>query len=126
MRRCSPCALAALLTLVALTSCDQNAKRGPTAPQPAEADLIAELSAIGYVEGTEAAGTNAGVSITSKPSGTGDRGRALEVTPSQQVVWEFHDPFRVGEKRDRVAGLYALERVPRPNWLAGTRPRVRK
>ena len=55
-----------------------------------------------------------------------DRGRGLEIQPSQEIAWAFHNPFRVGEKRDRVADLYTLERVPLQNWLAGTRPHGRK
>ena len=50
-----------------------------------------------------------------------DRGRGLEIQPSQEI-----NPFRVGEKRDRVADLSTLECVPLQNWLAGTRPHGRK
>lgn len=48
-----------------------------------------------------------------------DRGRVLEVTPGKDVVWEFRNPFRAGKGGDRVAQVYALERVPasRVAWL---------
>ncbi len=40
-----------------------------------------------------------------------DGGRALEVTGDGEVVWEFRSPYRVGERGDKVAHLYTLERV---------------
>ncbi len=40
-----------------------------------------------------------------------DGGRALELTGDGEVAWEFHSPYRVCERRDRVAHLYSLERV---------------
>ena len=48
-----------------------------------------------------------------------DRGRALELTEDGDVVWEFRSPYRVGERGDKVAGLYSLERVgaDRASWL---------
>jgi hypothetical protein len=46
-----------------------------------------------------------------------DRGRVLEVTPNEQLVWEFRSPFRVGEDGDRIAAIYALDRVPESLWL---------
>jgi hypothetical protein len=48
-----------------------------------------------------------------------DGGRALEVTEGGEVVWEYHSPFRAGDSRDKVAGLYSLERVApsRISWL---------
>lgn len=48
-----------------------------------------------------------------------DRGRALEVTPDKRVVWEYRSPYRVGEERDRVAGIYSMQRIPgsRTAWL---------
>jgi hypothetical protein len=39
-------------------------------------------------------------------------GRALEVTPEKQVVWEFVNPARAREHPDRIAVLYALQRLP--------------
>jgi len=48
-----------------------------------------------------------------------DRGRALELAEDGDVVWEFRSPYRVGERGDKVAGLYSLERVgaDRASWL---------
>jgi hypothetical protein len=48
-----------------------------------------------------------------------DRGRALELAEDGEVVWEFRSPYRVGERGDKVAGLYSLERVSadRASWL---------
>jgi hypothetical protein len=40
-----------------------------------------------------------------------DRGRALELTGDGGIVWEFRSPYRVCERRDRIAHLYSLERV---------------
>jgi hypothetical protein len=49
-------------------------------------------------------------------------GRALEVTPDRRVVWEFVNPSRAGEKKELVATLYNLERVPRDlPFLVGVR-----
>jgi hypothetical protein len=48
-----------------------------------------------------------------------DRGRALELAEDGDVVWEYRSPYRVGERGDKVAGLYSLERVgaDRISWL---------
>jgi hypothetical protein len=53
-----------------------------------------------------------------------DRGRALELTEDGEVVWEFRSPYRVGERLDRVASLYSLERVSAAStvWLATAIP----
>ena len=40
-----------------------------------------------------------------------DRGRVLEVAGEDEVVWEFHSPYRVGEGDEKVAHLYSLKRV---------------
>ena len=49
-----------------------------------------------------------------------DRGRALEISPRQEIVWEFRNPHRVGEGDGLTANLYSLERVEaeRAAWLA--------
>jgi len=39
-------------------------------------------------------------------------GRALEVTPGKEVVWEYDNPFRAGRKNELVATLYQAFRVP--------------
>ena len=40
-------------------------------------------------------------------------GRALETTPDGRVVWEWINPNRAGRKKELVATLYSLKRVPR-------------
>ena len=39
-------------------------------------------------------------------------GRALEVTSSGKVVWEFVNPNRIGKKKQLVAVIYFMHRVP--------------
>ena len=48
-----------------------------------------------------------------------DGGRALELAQDGEVVWEFHSPYRVHERGDKVASLYTLERVgaDQTSWL---------
>ena len=41
-----------------------------------------------------------------------DAGRAIEVTPAGETVWEYVNPFRVGEKKELQATLKQLERLP--------------
>jgi Arylsulfotransferase (ASST) len=41
-----------------------------------------------------------------------NQGRAIEVTPGKDVVWEYRNPFRSGEKNELVATLHQLERLP--------------
>jgi hypothetical protein len=41
-----------------------------------------------------------------------DRGRAFEVTPAGETVWEFVNPERAGEERELVASLLELVRLP--------------
>jgi hypothetical protein len=38
-------------------------------------------------------------------------GRVLEITPENRVVWEFVNPYRVGENRDLIAVVYFMKRV---------------
>jgi hypothetical protein len=45
--------------------------------------------------------------------GESNFGRALEVTKDHRIVWEFVNPNRAGSKKELVATLYYLERVPR-------------
>ena len=42
-----------------------------------------------------------------------DSGRAFEVTAAGHIVWEFHSPHRVGRRREYVAALLAMTRLPR-------------
>jgi hypothetical protein len=46
-------------------------------------------------------------------------GRALEITPDGEAVWQFRSPFRTLESEDIVAGLYSVERVgpSQTSWL---------
>jgi hypothetical protein len=48
-----------------------------------------------------------------------DRGRVIEVAGDLRVVWEFRNPYRVGARRDRVARIYSVQRVPESavSWL---------
>lgn len=41
-----------------------------------------------------------------------DGGRALEVTPEHELVWEFHSPHRAGDAGEFVATLFDLIRLP--------------
>ena len=48
-------------------------------------------------------------------------GRAIEVAPSKQIVWEFRTPSRAGDNGELIAGLYELERLEPDfplQWLA--------
>lgn len=40
-----------------------------------------------------------------------DNGRALEVTPEKEIVWEFYTPHRAGEHAELIATLFELKRV---------------
>ena len=39
-------------------------------------------------------------------------GRAIEVTPGREIVWEYDDPFHAGDKNELVATLYQAVRLP--------------
>ena len=41
-----------------------------------------------------------------------DAGRAFEVTPSGEIVWEFLSPWRAGEAGELVATLFEVVRLP--------------
>jgi outer membrane protein assembly factor BamB len=41
-----------------------------------------------------------------------ENGRALEVSPEGELVWEFVSPHRAGERGELVAALFELERLP--------------
>jgi hypothetical protein len=51
-----------------------------------------------------------------------ENGRALEVTPAGEVVWEFRSPHRTGEEDELVAVLFEMERLPPDFLLPGTIP----
>ncbi len=40
------------------------------------------------------------------------QGRAFEVTPEKQIVWEFHSPHHAGENNEYVASLLEVIRLP--------------
>jgi len=47
-------------------------------------------------------------------------GRAIEVTPERELVWEFYNPHRAGEGDAFIANLFDLIRIPAqqpPPWL---------
>jgi len=47
-------------------------------------------------------------------------GRALEVTPEGEIVWEFYTPARAGDDDELIANLFEIERLPRDfpvDWL---------
>ncbi len=41
-----------------------------------------------------------------------ENGRALEVTPQGRVVWELNNPHRAGERKELVAVLFEVVRLP--------------
>jgi hypothetical protein len=54
-----------------------------------------------------------------------DGGRAFEVTPSREIVWEYYNPARAGEKGDLIANLSELTRIDRAavaDWLPAAAP----
>jgi len=53
-----------------------------------------------------------------------DAGRAFEITPEKEIVWEFYNPHRGGDDLEYIACLFDLVRVDRDEvdgWLAGVR-----
>jgi len=48
-----------------------------------------------------------------------DNGRAFEVTRDNEIVWEFVSPHRAGAKKEFVASLFELKRIPKSyaRWL---------
>lgn len=49
-----------------------------------------------------------------------DAGRALEITPEGEIVWEFLNPARAGDEREYIATLFDVVRVPEESvagWL---------
>lgn len=50
-----------------------------------------------------------------------DAGRAFEVTPEGDTVWEFYNPHRAGPEGVYIAALFTMVRLPsdfHPDWLA--------
>lgn len=49
-----------------------------------------------------------------------DRGRAFEVTPEKEIVWEFLNPHRAGENDEFIAAISEMLRLPadfRIDWI---------
>ena len=44
-----------------------------------------------------------------------NRGRALEITKDEELVWEFENPNRAGEDGELVAAVFSVVRVPK-SW----------
>jgi hypothetical protein len=54
-----------------------------------------------------------------------DGGRALEVTAAGEIVWEYYNPARAGEKNDLIANLSEMTRIERASvaeWLPAAGP----
>lgn len=49
-----------------------------------------------------------------------ESGRAIEIDPEGEVVWEFVSPHRAGRDQELVATLFDVVRLPRPGWLEGS------
>lgn len=55
-----------------------------------------------------------------------DNGRAFEITPDGEIVWEFYNPNRAGENDEYIATLFDLVRVPSTfslDWMDSGPPR---
>jgi len=53
------------------------------------------------------------------------RGRAFEVTPGKDIVWEYINPARAGEHRELIAAVFEALRLPLDfgkDWLAPATP----
>jgi DNA-binding beta-propeller fold protein YncE len=48
-----------------------------------------------------------------------DRGRVLEITPDEELAWEFRSPYRTGKQRNLIAMVYSLDRIDESKvaWL---------
>ena len=49
-----------------------------------------------------------------------DRGRAFEVTPEREIVWEYVNPAQAGAEAQYIASLFEVIRIPREHvagWL---------
>jgi hypothetical protein len=54
-----------------------------------------------------------------------DGGRAFEVTPAGEIVWEFYNPHLAGENEEWIAVILELQRLPRDfpiSWASGAAP----
>lgn len=50
-----------------------------------------------------------------------NNGRAFEITPEGEIVWEFYNPNRTGQDQELIATLFDMTRieVDFPAWLSG-------
>jgi hypothetical protein len=55
-----------------------------------------------------------------------DAGRAFELTPEKEIVWEFLNPNRAGEGGRYIASLFELVRLPADLDLSFTRARTER
>ncbi|HNT86460.1 MAG TPA: arylsulfotransferase family protein, partial [Candidatus Hydrogenedentes bacterium] len=54
-----------------------------------------------------------------------DNGRAFEVTPAGEIVWEFYNPERAGKQLEFIAALFVVLRLPPDfplDWLESRGP----
>jgi hypothetical protein len=52
-----------------------------------------------------------------------DNGRALEVTPEKDIVWEFYNPARAGDHHEFIATLFEMQRLDPDfplQWVPGS------
>ncbi|NNE43976.1 MAG: hypothetical protein HKN12_07190 [Gemmatimonadetes bacterium] len=63
--------------------------------------------------GTVASLPNGNILVTES-----DNGRAFEITPDRDIVWEFANPFRAGDSDEYVATLFEVVRLP-PEFPVG-------
>jgi len=47
-----------------------------------------------------------------------NQGRAFEVTPEGEIIWEYVSPYRAGDHRELIATLFEMIRYP-PEYLEG-------
>ena len=50
-----------------------------------------------------------------------DRGRAIEVTPGHEIVWEYINPAQAGDEGQYIASLFEVIRIA-PQYVAGWLP----
>ena len=70
--------------------------------------------------GTAAELPNGNVLVTES-----DGGRAFEITPAGETVWEFYNPHRAGENDEYIATLFEVVRLPAgfaAGWLERAHP----
>ena len=48
-----------------------------------------------------------------------DNGRAFEITPDGDVVWDFYNPHRAGDDDEFIATLFEVLRLPVEAWRPG-------